>query len=160
MRRWVLDTNVLINALLTPRSTSAQALAQALSACGKLLVSHATLAELSEVLARTKFDRYVSRETRKQFLIDLMPVVELVPESLPIRACRDPKDDKFLEVAVHGQADALVTGDADLLALNPFHGVSIVAPAQFLGGLPVGRPAFTSYVQEPRARYAVRGIPQ
>ena len=157
MRRWVLDTNVLISALLTPRSTSAQVLAQALSACGKLLVSKATLAELGEVLSRPKFDRYVSRNTRNQFLIDLMPVVELVPESSPIRACRDPKDDKLLEVAVHGQADALITGDADLLALNTFHWVSIVAPARFVADIPAGRPAFTGYVQEPRARYALRG---
>jgi len=50
----------------------------------------------------------------------------------PIRACRDPKDDKFLEVAVHGRADAIVTGDADLLALHPFRGIAILTPADYL----------------------------
>lgn len=47
-------------------------------------------------------------------------------------ACRDPKDDKFLHVAVNGEAEAIITGDADLLALHPFHGVEIVTPADFL----------------------------
>ena len=52
--------------------------------------------------------------------------------SRPLQACRDPRDDKFLDVAVHGSADALVTGDADLLALHPFHGVPILTPSHFL----------------------------
>jgi predicted nucleic acid-binding protein len=47
-------------------------------------------------------------------------------------ACRDPKDDKFLSLAVCGRATHLVTGDADLLALNPFEGIRIVTPRQFL----------------------------
>ena len=50
----------------------------------------------------------------------------------PIRACRDPRDDKFLEVPVHGWADLIVTGDRDLLDLNPFHGVEILTPAEYL----------------------------
>jgi len=50
----------------------------------------------------------------------------------PIRACRDPRDDKFLEVPVHGRADLIVTGDRDLLDLNPFHGVEILTPAEYL----------------------------
>jgi len=49
-----------------------------------------------------------------------------------IRACRDPKDDKFLEVAVDGRADAIVTGDHDLLELHPFHGIAILTPADYL----------------------------
>jgi uncharacterized protein len=53
--------------------------------------------------------------------------------SFPIRACRDPRDDKFLEVAVYGHADLILTGDADLLALHPFRGIAIVAPAKSLG---------------------------
>jgi predicted nucleic acid-binding protein len=50
----------------------------------------------------------------------------------PIRACRDPRDDKFLEVAVNGRADAIVTGDQDLLVLNPFQGIPILSPAGYL----------------------------
>ena len=56
----------------------------------------------------------------------------LVHISHQLQACRDPKDDKFLDVAIHGQAHTIVTGDKDLLALHPFHGVPIVTAAQFL----------------------------
>lgn len=48
-----------------------------------------------------------------------------------IRACRDPKDDKFLELAVSGNADVIVTGDKDLLALHPFRGIAILTPLDF-----------------------------
>jgi len=50
-----------------------------------------------------------------------------------IRICRDPSDDKFLEAAVNGGADLLLTGDADLLALNPFRGTRIMTPGEYLG---------------------------
>lgn len=50
-----------------------------------------------------------------------------------VQVCRDPCDDKFLHVALNGEAEAIVTGDADLLALHPFHGVQILSPAAFLG---------------------------
>ena len=46
--------------------------------------------------------------------------------------CRDAKDDKFLEVAVNGKADYLITGDRDLLVLHPFREIQIVSPATFL----------------------------
>ncbi len=49
-----------------------------------------------------------------------------------IQACRDAKDDKFLEVAVSGHGTHIVTGDSDLLALNPFQGIEILAPHRFL----------------------------
>ena len=58
---------------------------------------------------------------------------ETVSIAYPIRACRNPRDDKFLEVAVHGRADMIMTGDADLLALNPFRGIAILTPAEYLG---------------------------
>jgi putative PIN family toxin of toxin-antitoxin system len=160
--RWVLDTNVLISALLGPRTVPAQAFARALAGRGKLLVSRPTLEELNEVLFRPKFDRYLSSHTRHQFMIDLMPILELVPPSMSIRACRDPRDDKFLEVAVHGSANALVTGDADLLALHPFHGVTIITPSDFITRFAWSPEAtgsdsgFTGLVQEGRAPYKAR----
>ena len=60
---------------------------------------------------------------------------ELVAITERIAACRDPKDDKFLELAVNGQADLIVSGDADLLALNPFRDIPIVTPATFVQGV-------------------------
>ena len=47
-------------------------------------------------------------------------------------ASRDPKDDKFLDVAVNGRADVIVTGDGDLLALHPFRGIAILTPAAYV----------------------------
>jgi putative PIN family toxin of toxin-antitoxin system len=54
---------------------------------------------------------------------------ETVPTVHIVRACRDPKDDKFLEVALNGTADAIVTGDADLLEMHPWRGIEVVTPA-------------------------------
>lgn len=50
----------------------------------------------------------------------------------PITACRDPKDDKFLELAVSGRATHIISGDTDLLTLNPFRGIAILPPRAFL----------------------------
>jgi len=57
----------------------------------------------------------------------------MVPVIHTIRACRDPRDDKFLELAVNGEADLIVTGDQDLLALHPFRDVPIITPAAYVG---------------------------
>ena len=64
----------------------------------------------------------------------LLAAAELIPIVERITACRDPTDDKFLELAVNGRADLIVSADADLLALNPFHGIPIVTPAVFVQG--------------------------
>jgi len=130
-RRWVFDTNTLISRLLLPRSVPAQAIDKAL-ACGDLLVSDATLQELAEVIARPKFDKYLSDQERREFFKVLSRVAIRVEILRLVAACRDPKDDKFLELAVNGRADALITGDADLLALHPFLGIPIVSPKAFV----------------------------
>ena len=64
---------------------------------------------------------------------------EPVAPGRTIAICRDPKDDKYLELAAAGQADVIVTGDDDLLVLDPFEGIPIVGPAQFLAMLPTAR---------------------
>lgn len=128
---WVLDTNTLVSRLLVPGGTAAKAVDHAL-AQGLLLVSEATLDELVEVLGRPKFDPYVTREDRRRFIELMGGVSRIVPILHCIRACRDPKDDKFLDVAMSGNARAIITGDRDLLELDPFHEVRIVTPAAFL----------------------------
>jgi uncharacterized protein len=129
--RYVFDNNALVSALIFADSVPGRALHAALNG-GKLLVSEATFAELGEVLRRKKFDRYATREERQQFLILLLRDAILVTITQEIRACRDAKDDKFLELAVSGDARCLVTGDKDLLALNPFRDIPVLTPAQFL----------------------------
>ena len=63
-----------------------------------------------------------------------MSAPELVAITEQIVACRDPTDDKFLELAINGHADLIVSGDADLLALDPFRGIAIITPAAFVLG--------------------------
>ncbi len=129
--RCVFDTNVFVSALLLPDSKPRHALDRALRE-GRVLVSFATLAELHEVLSRKRFRRYVDEEDIRSFLAALIRVAEWVDVEARIRACRDPKDDKFLELAVSGEGTHIVTGDADLLALNPFQGIEILPPHRFL----------------------------
>lgn len=132
LRRLVLDTNVLVSAALRNGSLPHRTLLNARME-GRLLASDATLAEFREVLLRDKFDRDVERVLREGLVQEYARLCTLIPISTPIRACRDPRDDKFLEVALHGRADAIVTGDLDLLALNPFRGIAILSPSAYLG---------------------------
>lgn len=129
--RVVLDTNVLIGGLLSTTSTPARAVERAISD-RQLLASTATLRELMTKLLSPKFDRYVPRERRAALLLRLAPLIEIVEVVQRVQASRDPDDDKFLEVAINGRADVVVGGDGDLLDLNPFRGMAILAPAAYV----------------------------
>jgi len=96
------------------------------------LLSAATWTELQIVLRRPKFSVYIQPGTLEPYLEKIREIATFVQIPTPIRACRDPRDDKFLEVAVHGRADVIVTGDADLLALHPFQGIAILAQGDYL----------------------------
>lgn len=99
---------------------------------GELLLSDAMQVEISEVLRRSKFDRYVSLEKRLRFLTGLLSLAVPVAVTEHIDACRDPQDNKVLELAASGRADCVVTGDGDLLALNPFRGIPILTAPEFV----------------------------
>lgn len=129
--RCVVDTNVLVSAALVPDSKPYQALKLAIRR-GKLLLSGPVLAELYEVLARERFRKYIDEDDVRAYLAALVRQAEWVDPGVKIRACRDPKDDKYLELAVSGSAAFLVTGDVDLIVLNPFQGIQIVTPQSFL----------------------------
>jgi len=129
--RFVFDTNVLVSALLLPDSKPRKALDRALQK-GKVLVSFAVLAELYEVLSRKQFRRYIDEEDIRKFVAVLTREAEWIDMDVRITACRDSKDDKFLELGVSGHATHIVTGDSDLLALNPFQGIRIVPPQELL----------------------------
>ncbi|MCL2896675.1 putative toxin-antitoxin system toxin component, PIN family [Brenneria tiliae] len=127
----VIDTNLWISRLLMPGGTAAKAVDHGL-AWGVPLMTEEMLDELADVLARPKFDRYVTREDRQQFLRLLGGIVRMVSVTRRISACRDPKDDKFLDAALNGEARLILTGDLDLLELHPFHSIEILGPADFL----------------------------
>ena len=128
---FVFDTNALVSALLLKNSVSRQAFDEALKA-GKILISSATIVELNDVLKREKFEKYITEEERVQFLTAFVREAKLVEVTETVTDCRDPKDNKFLELAVSGNAVCIVSGDKDLLDLQPFRGIPIVPPREFL----------------------------
>lgn len=130
-KRTVVDTNLLVSRVLIPESVPAEAVRKA-ETDGLVLASEATLGELADVLSRRKLDRYISAQERQEYLRRLLRTVEVVAVRHVVRVCRDPGDDKFLELALSGDADLILTGDKDLLALHPFRGVPIVSAGDYV----------------------------
>jgi len=129
--RVVIDTNVWISSLLIPDSASAQAVDEALSQ-SEVMVSDATVEELSDVLSREKFDQYVSLDDREHFLRHLLQVTTMVSVISEVTDCTDPSDNQFLALALDSESDLIVSGDADLLSLHPWRGIEIISPAEFV----------------------------
>jgi putative PIN family toxin of toxin-antitoxin system len=129
--RIVVDTNVLVSRLLLPGSTPGRAVRKAVDT-GQLLISDAAMAELAAVLARSKFDPYVTIGDRQEFIRLLGHVAERVPITYTVHVCRDPKDNMLLELAVNGSADLIVTGDQDLLVLHVYQDIPIITPAAYV----------------------------
>lgn len=129
--RVVVDTNALVSRLLLPDSVPGRVVRKVVDE-GRLLISEATMEELADVLSRPKFDRYVTLEDRQQFLRLLGRVADWVPVLFNVQACRDPRDDKFLALALSGETDVIITGDPDLLTLHPFQGIPIIRPVDYL----------------------------
>lgn len=136
LRRVVFDTSTLVGAALKPASVPQRALLQALARCD-VCASAQTLVELEQVMQRDKFDRYLNRETRLDFVAVLrqaMHFFAVMPadEKGLQPPCRDAKDNKFLALAQVCHADALVSSHDDLLVLNPWRGMPVLSPAAFL----------------------------
>ncbi|MFP5378542.1 MAG: putative toxin-antitoxin system toxin component, PIN family [Vicinamibacteria bacterium] len=129
--RVVIDTNVFVSGLLISTSVPARVVNLAVRD-HQLLVSSDTLRELARILLAPRFDKYVSRDKRTDLIARLAPIVEVVEIVQTVQASRDPRDDKFLEVAVNGGADTIVSGDDDLLVLHSFRGIAILRPADSL----------------------------
>jgi putative PIN family toxin of toxin-antitoxin system len=129
--RFVIDTNTLVSSILIANSKADQAI-KLIRQSGIILTCEETIAELRQVLSRPKFDKYVDTAIRGEFIAKFVQESELVTLQEPVIACRDPKDDKFLALAVNGKANYLITGDQDLLVLHPFRNIEIINPADFL----------------------------
>jgi uncharacterized protein len=132
--RAVVDTNVLVRAVIRPHGTVGPVLLRLRQGEYTLLTSRPLLAELVDVLNRPRIrEKYGVTDRDIQTVVGLLLLRgEGVNPTERIAACRDPRDDKFLEVAVAGEADVIVSGDEDLLALHPFAGIPIVPPGEFL----------------------------
>ena len=127
--RVVIDTGVFFSAAIKAQTVPGIAVYRA-GQRGVLLKSRSTEAELVEVIDRPRLARLIAPAARAR-LVELMSLAELVTITERIAECCDPKDDKFLELAVNGKTDVIVSGDADLLVLNPFRGVSVCKRGYF-----------------------------
>jgi len=133
--RAVLDTNVLVSALISPAGASARLLIEFRAGALELVVSPLLLAELREILRRPKFRRYVS-EPEVDAYVELIRRESIVyddpePSSAPLGV--DPDDEYLIDLAREARADALVSGDAHLLDVR--HAVPAMSPGEFLGSL-------------------------
>lgn len=136
--RFVFDTNVIVSALLFKDSPPRQAFDAALGR-GKILISVPVLEELDRVLAREKFNKYIDAIDRNRFLAALVREAEWVAITEAFSVCRDLKDNMFLELAVSGHANTIISGDSDLLALSSFRGVAVLSPEAFLSSIKSGK---------------------
>jgi len=130
----IFDTNILVSAALLAGSRADLCVRAVLARPLPLIFSPATYAELSDVLMRSKFDRYVSRQSREALLKTWWKSAVILSETAPretVRECGDPDDDKFLELALATDARAIVTGDPDLLVLDPWRSIRIVELKSF-----------------------------
>lgn len=129
----VLDASTLVSAALKADSIPERALLRVLDAANRLIISQAVEDEYSDVLLRPKFDRFVSRDRRRRILGVVATSAHRVEPSVTIRECLDPKDDKYLELAIAGTAAIIVSSDRrHLLSMHPWRGISILSPADFL----------------------------
>lgn len=128
--RVILDTNVLLSAILKTASTPG-AVVRLVTAKHVMLTSAETQEELRRVLTKPYFQR-ITTDRIKRNVEAMFAASELVIITATVAACRDPMDDKFLELALNGQANIIISGDKDLLAMTAYRGTRIITPAEFL----------------------------
>jgi putative PIN family toxin of toxin-antitoxin system len=135
--RAVVDTGVFVSALIRCQGTTGAVLGALRDGRFSAIYSTETLVEIVDVLGRDHIRaKYHLQPDDITALIQLIRLRgELVIPTEKVNACRDPKDDKFLEAAVAGRAECIVSGDADLLDMKSFEGIPILRPAEFLACL-------------------------
>jgi uncharacterized protein len=132
LRNIVLDTNLVVSAVINPEGAASQALDIA-DTYFDIVASQETLSELIDVLRREKFDRYAPREERKLFAMDYADTAKLVHVQTAVTECQDPKDNKFLALAVDSRAVLVVSGDKKhLTSMKQFQGIPIIGVREFL----------------------------
>lgn len=125
------DANTVVSAALNPSGTPRLALAAA-RARGVIALSEAVYTEIAEVLARPKFATVLTDDRRRETLELLAAAALWVEPEHRVNDCRDAKDNRYLELALAARATTIVSGDDDLLVLDPWRDARIVRPARFL----------------------------
>jgi hypothetical protein len=118
MLRVVIDTNLWVSFALNPLQSNVRTIL--LNQEIELLTSEEQVVELSEVLRRPKFKKWLGENDVVQFLRMFEAAVLPVKVTSKVTVCRDPKDNFLLSLSKDGNADYLLTGDADLLVLDVF----------------------------------------
>lgn len=131
MQNVVVDASVVVSAALKPSSIPFQALVTAVRS-DRLCMSEAVADEIGGVLARPGFRRRLASRDQATGIAVLLQSAAMVETHESVSDCRDAKDDKYLELALAAGAWAIVSGDADLLVLDPWRGVRIVTPAEYV----------------------------
>lgn len=127
----ILDTNIIVSSFLFKNSKPRQVLEIAKNDY-LILLSESIIEEMKTVIRRTKFDRYISLNAREELLKTLIKASVIIEPNEEVNECRDAKDNKYLELAIAGQAECIITGDQDLLILNPFREIAIITVQNFL----------------------------
>jgi uncharacterized protein len=129
--KFVFDTNTLISAFIFANSIPKKAYNLAKS-IGIIFVSKITFAELQEAFLRTIFEKYIKIADREAAIEEYRFVVKFAYPSITLLDCLDPKDNKFLELAVECNANCIISGDDDLLELHPYQNIPILNPSDFI----------------------------
>ncbi|MEO6218917.1 MAG: putative toxin-antitoxin system toxin component, PIN family [Ginsengibacter sp.] len=129
---FVFDTNCLVSASILPKSLSRQAFDKAVR-LGPIASSQEVFEEYTQVLFRRKFDKYFISNEERLFIINLVATkLRVFSPTEIIEECRDPKDNKFLELAISAKASCIITGDRDLLVLHPFREIPVLNAVDFI----------------------------
>lgn len=129
--RVVVDTNILVSFAIRP-SKDFERLFDYLAGHGVTLISEDTVSELFSVLNREKFRKYIAQDSAIDYVEWYAGVSESVVVTQHVTACRDPKDNKFLSLAVTARADCIIAGDSDLLDMIAYDGIPIYRATDFL----------------------------
>ena len=129
--RVVVDTNILVSFVIRP-NRDFERLFDYLAGHADTLISEETIAELFAVLSREKFRKYIPQDSAIDYVEWYAGISQSIAVTEHVVACRDPKDDKFLSLAVAGKADCVIAGDSDLLDMVAYKGIPIYRAAEFL----------------------------
>lgn len=130
--RVVLDSNLIISAFLIPESIPSKALQIAIEYFD-IIISVETALEVTEVLKRDKFNRYGTKEERAERVKLYVQTGVFFPLLVTVTDCKDPKDNKFLELALSSETELIVSGDKkDLLVMDGYRGLEIITARNFI----------------------------
>lgn len=127
----VVDTNIFVSSFLGSKNAKL-IVRDIFSEQHQIVMSHEQLQEIKAVLLRPKFSKYIHPYELDEFL-SLLSLKIIVPSNYgKISDCRDAKDNMILEAAVYGNANFIISGDEDLLILNPYCWIKILSPIAFI----------------------------